>query len=340
MRAWRTSRWRSIRGCTATRRRRGSPPCSTPSASASGSAAASPPAARTCWSPPARPAAWERSPGRSSRPATRCCCSPPTGRSSPASSSRSTARPVDVPFFGAVDSPETAVEAVEALATERTVALYLNTPSNPTGQVIPRPWIEALVEWARRRDLWLIADEVYEDYAFAGEHAYTRPLAPERTFAAHSFSKAFGMAGNRCGYVAGPAAAMTELRKIGLHSFYSTPTAAQLAALRRPFGARRPLDRRGPPPVRRDRRQVRRPPGPRPSRRQHLPVPRRRRPARRARPRRLPRGLRRARPVRRPRTELRPLPHPRAALLHGFAAGRGGARGGGPGPGPGPIAHR
>lgn len=138
---------------------------------------------------------------------------------------------VDVPFFGAVDSPETAVEAVEARRTGRTIALYLNTPSNPTGQVIPRAWIEALVEWACRHDLWLIADEVYEDYVFAGGHVHTRPLAPERTFAAHSFSKAYGMAGNRCGYVVGPAAAMKELRKIGLHSFYSTPTAAQLAGL-------------------------------------------------------------------------------------------------------------
>jgi aspartate/methionine/tyrosine aminotransferase len=140
--------------------------------------------------------------------------------------------PVDVPFFGAVDSPETAVEAVRALKTDRTVALYLNTPSNPTGQVIPRPWIEALVEWAAREDLWIIADEVYEDYLFEGEHTYTRPLAPERTFAAHSFSKAYGMAGNRCGYVVGPAPAVRELRKIGMHSFYSTPTASQVAALR------------------------------------------------------------------------------------------------------------
>ncbi|HEX4964253.1 MAG TPA: pyridoxal phosphate-dependent aminotransferase [Thermoanaerobaculia bacterium] len=140
--------------------------------------------------------------------------------------------PVDVSFFGAADSPETAVEAVRARRTERTIALYLNTPSNPTGRVIPRAWIEALAEWARREDLWILADEVYEDYVYDGEHTYTRPLAPERTFAAHSFSKAYGMAGNRCGYVIGPAAAVTELRKVGMHSFYSTPTAAQLAALR------------------------------------------------------------------------------------------------------------
>jgi aspartate/methionine/tyrosine aminotransferase len=138
--------------------------------------------------------------------------------------------PVDVPFFGAADSPETAVEAVRERRTGRTVALYLNTPSNPTGQLIPRSWIEALVEWASAEDLWVIADEVYEDYIFAGEHTYTRPLAPERTFAAHSFSKAYGMAGNRCGYVVGPREAVRELRKIGMHSFYSTPTASQIAA--------------------------------------------------------------------------------------------------------------
>lgn len=140
--------------------------------------------------------------------------------------------PVDVPFFGVADSPETAVEAVRERRTERTVALYLNTPSNPAGQLIPRSWIAALAEWARREDLWIIADEVYEDYVYAGEHTYTRPFAPERTFAAHSFSKAYGMAGNRCGYVVGPKEAVRELRKIGMHSFYSTPTASQIAARR------------------------------------------------------------------------------------------------------------
>ena len=140
--------------------------------------------------------------------------------------------PVDVPFLGAVDSPETAVEAVRAKKTSRTVALYLSTPNNPAGRTIPRSWIEALVAWAQSEDLWIIADEVYEDYVFEGEHTYTRPLAPERTFSTHSFSKAYGMAGNRCGYIVGPVKAVDELRKIGMHSFYSTPTASQIAALR------------------------------------------------------------------------------------------------------------
>jgi aspartate/methionine/tyrosine aminotransferase len=89
-----------------------------------------------------------------------------------------------------------------------------------------------LVEWARSHDLCLIADEVYEDYVYSGRHQYTLPLAPERTFSTHSFSKSFGMAGNRCGYVVGPDAVVPELRKVSTHTFYSTPTASQIAALR------------------------------------------------------------------------------------------------------------
>ena len=140
--------------------------------------------------------------------------------------------PVEVPFFGVADSPETAVEVVSRQRTGRTVALYLNTPSNPTGQVIPRSWLEALADWAVGEDLWILADEVYEDYVYEGEHTYSRPLAPEHTVACHSFSKAYGMAGNRCGYVIGPAAAVEQFKKIGTHSFYSTPTASQIAARR------------------------------------------------------------------------------------------------------------
>lgn len=139
--------------------------------------------------------------------------------------------PVPVPYLGRVSSVAEAVEAVETRRTDRTVALYLNTPNNPTGLVIPRSELEALAGWARDRDLWLLADEVYEDYVYDGEHAFLRSMAPERTFAAHSFSKAYGMAGNRCGYGVGPEPAVRQLLKVAVHTFYSTPTASQLAAL-------------------------------------------------------------------------------------------------------------
>jgi aspartate/methionine/tyrosine aminotransferase len=140
--------------------------------------------------------------------------------------------PVVVPVIGEAQSADAVVALVERAATSRTVALYLSTPNNPTGRVMPGSWVEALVRWASRRDLWIVSDEVYEDYIYTGVHTYARPLAPERVFSAFSFSKAFGMAGNRCGYVVGPASAMGELRKVSTHSFYSTPTASQIAALR------------------------------------------------------------------------------------------------------------
>ncbi|RMG46134.1 MAG: pyridoxal phosphate-dependent aminotransferase [Acidobacteria bacterium] len=145
--------------------------------------------------------------------------------------------PVPVPLIGAAGSPEEAVARLEAARTERTAALYVNSPNNPTGKVLPPAWLEAIAAWARAKGLWLIADEVYEDYVYQGEHRYVRSLAPERTFSAHSFSKAYGMAGNRCGYVIGPREAMPELRKVSTHAFYATPTASQLAAVRALDGA-------------------------------------------------------------------------------------------------------
>jgi len=148
------------------------------------------------------------------------------------------ATPIDVPFINLVDSAQAAVEAVRAHCTARTVALYVSTPNNPTGKLIAAEWIEALVDWAVAQNLWILSDEVYEDYVYEGQHAYCRALAPEHTISVHSFSKAFGMAGNRCGYVVGPERVIGEFTKVSTHSFYSTPTASQLAA-------RRALDGRG-----------------------------------------------------------------------------------------------
>ena len=139
------------------------------------------------------------------------------------------------PSTATSDSAEEAVAALERHRTERTAAVYWNTPNNPTGRVIPADWLAAMVEWARRKKLWIVADEVYEEYLFDGgaaAHTPTRPLAPERTFSCHSFSKAYGMAGNRAGYVVGPAETMPVLRKIGTHTVFSTPTASQIAAQR------------------------------------------------------------------------------------------------------------
>jgi N-succinyldiaminopimelate aminotransferase len=145
--------------------------------------------------------------------------------------------PVAVPFIGEADSADSAVAVLEDSLSDEVVALYLSTPNNPTGRVIPGPWIEALVEWAARRGLWVISDEVYEDYVYEGSHTYSLALAPDRTFSVHSFSKAYGMAGNRCGYVLGPPGVMDAVEKISTHLCYNATTAAQIAAGRAIDGA-------------------------------------------------------------------------------------------------------
>jgi N-succinyldiaminopimelate aminotransferase len=140
--------------------------------------------------------------------------------------------PIDVPFYDRVDSALGAVEAVRERITPRSVALYVSTPSNPTGRVLPAAWLEALAELARREGLWILSDEVYEAYVYSGEHVSIGRYAPERTLSAFSFSKTYGMAGNRTGYLTGPPAAIAQARKISTHTFYAAPTAGQLAALR------------------------------------------------------------------------------------------------------------
>lgn len=137
--------------------------------------------------------------------------------------------PVEVPFY---DRAGTVQERIAPYLTDKTAALYVNTPNNPTGRVLSRDDVGALAEVAREQNLWLWSDEVYEPFAFATPHIPLAPLAPERTFTAHSFSKAYGMAGNRVGYVIGPTdpAPLLHARKVATHTFYSAPTAAQLAA--------------------------------------------------------------------------------------------------------------
>jgi N-succinyldiaminopimelate aminotransferase len=142
------------------------------------------------------------------------------------------AHPVEVPFYDRVDSPEAAVEAIRSRLTPKSVAFYVSTPSNPTARVLGADTLEALAELARREGLWILSDEVYEDYVYEGQHVSIGRFAPERTLSVFSFSKAYGMAGNRCGYLVGPSAAIAQARKVSTHTFYAAPTASQLAALR------------------------------------------------------------------------------------------------------------
>jgi N-succinyldiaminopimelate aminotransferase len=152
------------------------------------------------------------------------------------------AMPVEVPFFDRVDSLDAAIRAVESRITSRSRVLYVSTPSNPTGRVIPGQWLEALAALARRHDLWVFSDEVYEDYVSRGEHVSVARFAPERTVSVYSFSKSYAMAGQRVGYLAGPERIVSEARKIGTHIYYHPSIVGQWTAIAASQGGAEWLD--------------------------------------------------------------------------------------------------
>src|SRR6185312_11002906 len=93
--------------------------------------------------------------------------------------------------------------------------------------------LESLAELARRHDLWVLADEVYEDLAWKEPHLSiaSLPGMAERTLTVFSLSKTYAIAGHRLGYVAGAAAPMHALRKIANHTVYNVPSILQRAAV-------------------------------------------------------------------------------------------------------------
>lgn len=106
------------------------------------------------------------------------------------------------------------LEDLEGLVTPRTKLLIINSPSNPTGAVFPRQTIEALVDFAQRHDLYVMADEVYDQFVFEGEHASPAIYDPERVISIYSFSKIYAMTGWRVGYVVSNAKLAQTIAKI------------------------------------------------------------------------------------------------------------------------------
>src|SRR4029079_9626110 len=82
-------------------------------------------------------------------------------------------------------------------STDRTKAIYYNTPQNPSGVVFTRDEAEAVARFARERDLIVIADEAYEDLVYDGEHVSIGSLEGmlERTITMFTLSKSYAMTG-------------------------------------------------------------------------------------------------------------------------------------------------
>jgi len=124
-------------------------------------------------------------------------------------------------------------EVLESRATPRLRVIYVNTPANPSGDVLTREQLQVIAEFAIAHDLIVIADEAYEDLLYDGEHVSIAsfPGMAERTLSVYTFSKSFSMTGWRIGYVVAPPPFMEFLRKLVLNTVNGVSTPTQYAAL-------------------------------------------------------------------------------------------------------------
>ena len=125
------------------------------------------------------------------------------------------------------------LEDLERLATPRTRAILVNSPSNPLGTVVSRELMEGLLDFARERGLWFISDEVYDEVVYDDVFVSAGSLAEprDRLVSIYSFSKVYAMTGWRVGYLVAPpdlAKLLTGMQE-PIISCVNTP--AQMAAL-------------------------------------------------------------------------------------------------------------
>jgi aspartate aminotransferase len=124
-------------------------------------------------------------------------------------------------------------QTLSRYTTDRTKAVYYNTPQNPSGVVFTPDEARVVARFARERDLIVIADEAYEDLVYDGEHFSIASIDGmfERTITLFTFSKSYAMTGWRLGYAVAAEPWMTGLKKTTLYSSNGVSTTTQWAGL-------------------------------------------------------------------------------------------------------------
>jgi len=114
------------------------------------------------------------------------------------------------------------LDELERSITPRTKAVYVNSPSNPTGGVLTRADLERILAIAEARGLWIVSDEAYEDVIYDGAahvSVASLPGAYERTVSVFTLSKTYAITGLRLGYIAAKEHALLErMRKVLLYT--------------------------------------------------------------------------------------------------------------------------
>jgi aspartate/methionine/tyrosine aminotransferase len=126
------------------------------------------------------------------------------------------------------------LDAIERAITPRTRAIVTVSPNNPTGAVYPESAIRAVNDLCRARKIYHIHDEAYEYFTYGGIRPFSAGSiagSPSHTISLYSFSKAYGFAGWRIGYMVIPAHLAEAVRKIQDTNLICPPMISQAAAL-------------------------------------------------------------------------------------------------------------
>lgn len=136
-------------------------------------------------------------------------------------------------------------DRIASLVTPRTKALFLNTPNNPTGAMLPPERIEAILSVTSERGVWVISDEVYDQLILDDGLPYLSPGSVDTSMpiiSVYSFSKVYSMTGWRVGYVVAPPALAQILRTLQEPQVSCPSTISQKAAEAALTGPREPIE--------------------------------------------------------------------------------------------------
>ena len=124
-------------------------------------------------------------------------------------------------------------EDIEARVTGRTKAILIGYPNNPTGAVMSRQELDEIADIARRRDLIVVSDEIYERLVYGTEHTCfaSLPDMAERTIHLSGFSKSYAMTGWRIGYACSRPEIIEAMMKVHQYTMMCAPIQGQMAAI-------------------------------------------------------------------------------------------------------------
>ena len=140
--------------------------------------------------------------------------------------------PVELPTYEEEDF-QINIERLESLITERTKALVINSPSNPTGNCLTVETMEKIAAIAEKYDLIVISDDIYTSFSYQNPFVpfASLPGMKERTIILNSFSKNFTMTGWRVGNIIAPDYIIRTIQQINENMVFTAPSISQRAAI-------------------------------------------------------------------------------------------------------------